>query len=234
MNQKLFVANWKEGPLTEALAVELAQLCDQEGTVICPPKKYIKTVFPILKHASLGVQDGEGATRLVAEGIKCAIVGHSSRRANGETDEMVTSQIIALREQGIVPIVCVGEKREDRDLDKAQEVVGKQLEAVLVALTGSETSTPVYIAYEPIWAISINQDGVAQPADADKVSKMLYYIQHRVGALKTPIHYLYGGSVDASTAAQFLLIPQVEGLLVGAASIDPDRCRALIRVLSRT
>jgi len=224
MYDKIIIANWKMNPQTTEEAIQLAKESDIEGLVICPPFPFLEEVKKTIKKAKLGAQDlfwepqgaytGEvSAKELKNLGVEYVIIGHSERRQNlGETDEIVAKKIKAAVEEGLTPILCVGETRAERDAGKTKEVVERELKVGL-SLVGQMSKVKgqrLVIAYEPLWAIGENASAADTPADfchqAIYLRKVLAGLFGSEAARATPI--LYGGSVDARNAAPFLRRPR--------------------------
>ncbi len=160
---------------------------------------------------------------LAAHGCQAVLCGHSERRQHHhETDDDIAAQVGAAGAAGLLPIVCVGETQAERDAGKAQEVVKRQLD---IALAGIEAST--VIAYEPVWAIGTGK--VATPED---IQAMHAFIRNALpeALMESPI--LYGGSVKPDNAAAIFACDDVDGALVGGASLVPDDFRAILTSLS--
>lgn len=243
---KLIVANWKMNPATVEEAVALAQATDIEGLVIAPPFPFLHAVGKVLKHAMLGAQDvahenppiggpytGEvSANELKSLGVRYVIVGHSERRQLGETDELIAGKMKSAVEAGLTPVLCVGESREAHDAGRAEEVVERELRlglSLLIAPHTPRTTNSFALAYEPIWAISTNKNAVADtPEDA---VNMVLYIKKQLEKLGFPsgARVFYGGSVDGENAAGFLKKKEIDGALVGGASLKPDDIKKIVR-----
>lgn len=219
--KKLIVANWKMNPLSEKEAIRLAKACDLPRVTIAPPFVFLAALKKILKKARLGAQDaffekqgpytGEiSFGELNDFGVKDVIIGHSERRALGETDVLINKKIKALLETHFRVILCVGEPFSVRKkgLNAAKKFVAKQL---LADLRGMKKFDNLTVAYEPIWAIGSGKNDdpkeAAQMADAIK------------SLIKTPV--LYGGSVNAKNIRGFLRERSIDGALVGGASLKP-------------
>ncbi len=174
-----------------------------------------------------GAFTGEVSASMASEaGADFVLIGHSERRhVFGETDEQVAWKIAAARRHGLVPVVCVGETLEERREDRVAEVILGQLDAALDALT--ESDGRFLIAYEPVWAIGTGE--TATPSDASEAHATLRSrLQERLGvggAARVPI--LYGGSVKPGNAAELLEAADVDGVLVGGASLDPESFSAI-------
>ena len=199
--------------------------------IVCPPSPSLPVVAERLKgsdvlvgaqnmhHESKGAYTGEVSPAMVRELCKYVILGHSERRhLFGETDEMVAKKVSAAIGVGLKPIVCVGETLSEREAGDATVVVQRQVRAALREVPSLEG---VIVAYEPVWAIGT---GVASsPADAQFIMEFIRgLMQEDFGrsALELPI--LYGGSVDANNVAGFVAQPDINGALVGSASLDAD------------
>lgn len=248
--RKLFFANWKmylSDADAEALARQFldAALSTSVDVAIAPGFTALDRVARLLRGSpvSLGAQNvfwmdggaytGEVSPRqLTALGVRYVILGHSERRAYlGESDEMIGRKVRATMEAGLVPVLCIGETKEERDAERQEAVVSGQLEAALAGVRVS-TEHPIVIAYEPRWAI-----GTGTPCTPENVTAMHGHIRSVIEALMdgdSPEHLrvLYGGSVDASNARAFLDLPAVDGLLVGGASARSTDAKALFELLS--
>ena len=162
-------------------------------------------------------------------GAKYCIVGHSERRAcNGDTDELVNTKIHALLKKGITPIVCVGESLSERDRDLTMERISYQVKAALYGLTDEQVKK-VVIAYEPIWAI-----GTGRTATDEQAQEVCFGIRENLraqyGALVSrKVCILYGGSMNAKNCAGLLAQPDIDGGLIGGASLKVEDFAAIIR-----
>lgn len=249
--RKLFFANWKmylSDADAEALARQFldAALEARVDVAIAPGFTALDRVARVLRGSpvSLGAQnvfwmDGGAYTgevsphQLTALGTRYVILGHSERRAYlGETNDMIAKKTKAAMEAGLIPVLCVGETKEEREAGRQEAVVGEQLE---IALAGARISPerPLVVAYEPRWAI-----GTGTPCKPEDVTAMHGHIRSVIDALLdgdalSHVRVLYGGSVDASNAESFLGLPAVDGMLVGGASARPADVRALFDLLSR-
>jgi len=220
----LIVANWKMNPVKAKEAEELfnsvkhgVKDIESAETVICPPFIYL----PLLKGLTLGAQDsyweekgaytGEVSIAMLKEmGCKYVIIGHSERRKYfNETDEMVNRKVKTTLEAELIPIICIGETGEEREMDKTESVLEKEIKQ---GLDGVDVSK-IIIAYEPIWAI-----GTGNPCDIEEARRMKEIIQKMVSK---NIRILYGGSAKANNAEGYLKQAGFDGLLVGGASLDP-------------
>lgn len=246
----LIVANWKMNKTTDqtidfARAVRDAELGKVEA-VVCPPftsilllsREFrdcgIKVGAQNIFYEDSGTFTGEVSAPMIKDFCKYVIVGHSERRTVfGETDEVVNRKAKKAIEHGMRPIICVGETAEDREQGRTDEVIEKQLMGSLAGISGAEMSK-VELAYEPLWAISKGKGDTktkaATPQDAEAVHmfirKVLSGMHGRDVSEKTRI--LYGGSVKPENVAQFTSTGNIDGGLVGGASLDPKSFRDLI------
>ncbi len=232
---KLIVANWKLHPLTVKDALRIAKASDRKHAVVCPPYPFLPAVARVLKRAALGAQDvfwqeegphtGEvSAQMLKAFKARYVIVGHSERRGLiGETDWMVHRKVRAAQAAGLRVILCVGEPGSVRKkgIAAAKKYVANQLKHDLKGAKGR-----VVLAYEPIWAIGTGK------ADTPKQSaEMAWFIKSYCRAkLGLPrVEVLYGGSVKPKNARRFLVHAEIDGALVGGASVKPKEFRAVLK-----
>jgi triosephosphate isomerase len=231
--RKLVVGNWKMNGSVAANAALLdalkaASLGSAEVSV-CVPAPYLRDVATALAktaiawggqdcsaHAS-GAYTGEVSAAMLAEfGCRHVIVGHSERRAmHGESDELVAAKAAAALSNGLVPIVCVGETLAERENGATERVVARQLGAVL-ELLGARIDGAV-VAYEPVWAIGTGK--TATPAEAQAVHGFLRALLTERGATGAAIRILYGGSVKADNATELFAEPDIDGGLIGGASL---------------
>ncbi len=162
-------------------------------------------------------------------GARGALVGHSERRhLFGETDEQTGKKVRAILAAGHVAFLCVGETLEEREAGKTEAVVLRQLRAGLEGVAGQAWSR-VVVAYEPVWAIGTGRN--ATPADAASVHRAIRAELGRLGA-STPVPVLYGGSVNQGNALSLLAEPEIDGVLVGGASLDPEGWAEIVGLAS--
>jgi len=222
-----------------ALAKAVAEKIDSSfagvEVAVCPPFVYLEAVAAALAGSSVGLgaqnayheksgaYTGEISVGMLRDiGCKYVILGHSERRQLlGETDEFIFTKVKAALEGGLTPIVCVGEVLEDREAGRTQEVVRKQFEGSLGGLSADEIAR-VVIAYEPVWAIGTGK--VATPAQAEEVHLDLRkLLTERYNAqVAEQVRIQYGGSVKPGNAAELLSQPNIDGALVGGASLVAD------------
>ncbi|NLF11038.1 MAG: triose-phosphate isomerase [Anaerolineaceae bacterium] len=214
--------------------------------VLCPPFTVLAAVRDLLSATEIGLgaqnmhweekgaYTGEVSPRMVQELAQYVILGHSERRAYfHETDEMVNRKIQAALAHGLLPIVCVGETEAQHDAGQTEEVVGSQVRACLAGLT-AEQAGGLVIAYEPVWAIGTGKAATVAGAGAvigltirGTVAEL--YDQATAQAVRVQ----YGGSVNPGNIAEFMAHPDVDGALVGGASLKPDFVD-LVRVAAET
>ncbi len=203
--------------------------------LICPPYVYLDRARQWLGDSviALGAQDvcpeqgpgaftGEVSGSMLAEiGCRYAIVGHSERRTlYGETDQIVTAKFAAAQAAGLTPVLCCGESLEEREADATAAVVGRQVNAVVDSL-GADVFASAVVAYEPIWAIGTGR--TATPDQAQEVHAVIRaLIAGRDATIAAGLRILYGGSMKGSNAADLLSQPDIDGGLVGGASLDAD------------
>jgi triosephosphate isomerase len=175
-----------------------------------------------------GAFTGElSATLAKAAGCRCVIIGHSERRQYfGETDATVNKRLKAVLAQGLVPIVCIGETLAERDGGQLEAVLRRQVEGALAGFTPAQLETLV-IAYEPVWAIGTGRTATAQQAQ-DAHAFVRSVLKAQVGALADRVRIQYGGSVKADNAHELLSMPDVDGALVGGASLKAADFNAII------
>jgi len=237
--KKLIAGNWKmNGSLVsnEALLKALllgigAPTCD---VAVCAPAPYLAQVQNLIDGSpiAVGAQDvsaqpqgaftGEQSAAMLKEfGVRYAIVGHSERRQyHGETDELVAAKAAAALANGLTPIVCVGETLAQREAGQTEEVVKRQLAAVIHV--NGHCISEIVVAYEPVWAIGTGK--TATPEQAQAVHVVLRaQLHHAASEHASDIRILYGGSMNASNAAELLAQPDIDGGLIGGASLKaPD------------
>jgi triosephosphate isomerase len=202
--------------------------------LLCPPFVYLWETGRLLKDTdvALGAQSvcaeaqgaftGEiSASMLRDVGCRFVLVGHSERRQYyGEDDALVARKFVAAQAQGLTPVLCVGETLEEREAERTVEVVARQLEAVL-AVSGVGAVGKAVVAYEPVWAIGTGRN--ATPEQAQEVHAMIRgRIAARDATIGASVRILYGGSVKASNAQELFAMADIDGGLVGGASLKAE------------
>jgi len=240
MRQPLVAGNWKMHGSRAGNADLVRHLLDmlkpeaRAEVLLCPPFVYLWETGRLLKDTdvALGAQSvcaeaqgaftGEVSGAMLRDvGCRYVLVGHSERRQLfGESDALVARKFVAAQAQGLVPVLCVGETLDEREGGKTSEVVARQLDAVLT-VSGVASLGRAVIAYEPVWAIGTGR--TASPEQAQEVHGM---IRAKVAALDVTIaasvRILYGGSVKASNARELFAMADIDGGLVGGASLNAD------------
>ena len=240
MRRRLIAGNWKMNGLRSdgvALARGLAERAAgarlEAELLVCPPATLIAHVAEALSGGAvaLGGQDchpdpsgahtGDLSAEMLADsGCRYVIVGHSERRANhGESDTLVRRKAEAALRAGLTPIVCVGETETERMRGEQGDIVARQLHGSVPEAAGPETAV---IAYEPVWAI-----GTGRTATAADVAEMHAHIRALLGGKGAGMRILYGGSVKAANAAELLALEDVDGALVGGASLKLEEFWAI-------
>jgi len=240
MRQPLVAGNWKMNgsldsikPLVEGIKAGKDAVSTAEMAV-CPPFVYVAQVAQMLAgtKVAVGAQDvsdqeagaftGEIAPGMLTDiGCKYVIVGHSERRSlYGESDEFTARKFAAARKAGLVPILCVGELLEEREQGITEAVVARQLDAV-IKLEGIAALGDAVIAYEPVWAI-----GTGKTASPQQAQEVHAFIRGKLAALDASVaekvQILYGGSMNAGNAAELLAMSDIDGGLIGGASLKAD------------
>ncbi len=234
MKKQLIAGNWKmngssqsNAALVSALAAGAANA--QCLVAVCVPAPYLAQVQLLVAgtRIDLGAQDvsqhesgaftGEVSARMLREfATRYCLVGHSERRQyHGETDVVVATKAQRALAAGITPIVCVGETLAEREAGRTEEVVKRQLAAVIH--TNGHCISEIVVAYEPVWAIGTGK--TASPEEAQQVHAVLRAQLHAATPHADRVHILYGGSMNAANAAQLLSQPDIDGGLVGGASL---------------
>lgn len=241
MRKPMVAGNWKMyKTITEArhLASEMIpglQAISAVESVLCPPFTALMTVYSMLEGSdvALGAQNmhwqesgaytGEVSPQMVKELCSYVIIGHSERRAYfGETDETVNKKVKAALAHGLRPIVCVGETLEENEAGRTSEVVSRQVKAGLADLE-IESADDLVIAYEPVWAIGTGKAATPQGANAVLADVIRPAVASLFGdTIAAGVRVLYGGSVKADNAREFFLQPDIDGALVGGASLKAD------------
>lgn len=243
MRKPIIAGNWKmNNTASEGVALvnalkPLVKNADCE-VVVCVPAIDIPAVSEALKgsNIALGAQNvhfeikgaftGEISANMLKEyGVKYVIIGHSERRQYfGETDETVNKRTLTALNAGLTPIVCVGESLEERETGKTESVLDKQLTD---GLKGIENIADIVIAYEPVWAI-----GTGKTATSEQANETIGYIRKKIGELFCPkcaekLRIQYGGSMNAGNCKELMAMPEIDGGLIGGASLKPNDFAAI-------
>ena len=247
----LVAANWKmnktvaeAGDFLERFVASIGGL-EAVDLVICPPYPALATAVEWTERTPIrvaaqnmhfeaeGAFTGEVSAAMLRDlGVEAVVLGHSERRQLFcETDEALARKVPAALDAGLLPILCVGESEDQRDAGETEEVLAAQLGADLAELDGGALSG-VVVAYEPIWAI-----GTGRTATTAQAQEAIAFIRSRLAERDAgqaeAVRILYGGSMKPDNAAELIAQPDVDGGLVGGASLDPDDflaiCRAGVR-----
>lgn len=248
MRRKIIAGNWKMNKdvnetvaLINDLKSRLQSLSDRLEVVICPPFTSLVVASQLIKdsplklgaqnisHENDGAYTGEISGRMLKSvGCEYVIVGHSERRTYfQENDDLVNRKTKKALAFGLKPIICVGETLDERERGLTEVVVGKQIRGALEGLSAEEVSQ-IVIAYEPVWAIGTGRN--ATPLQAEEIHR---FVRNLISILYTPTLaeetiIQYGGSVKADNAADLLSQPDVDGALVGGASLNPAEFAQII------
>lgn len=248
----LIAGNWKMNA-THLAAIQMVQKLsyrldpedyERVDVAVCPPFTSLRSVQTVIEAdhlaIALGAQDVDwresgaytgaiSVPMLSALGVAFVIVGHSERRALfGDSDRDVSKKAQAVVAGGMTPIVAVGESLEQREGDETEKVIGGQLRNAIAGLEPDVVSRAV-IAYEPVWAI-----GTGRTADPDTAAASIGFLRQEVASTHgdgaaAAVRILYGGSVNPGNIATFMAKRDIDGALVGGASLDPDQFASVIR-----
>jgi len=248
MRVPMIAGNWKMNTtISEAveLVSEMRRGLDEIGDVdkvVCPPFISLSAVKELIKGSSIklgaqnlyfeekGAYTGEISPLMVADLCEFVIIGHSERRQYfNETGETVNRKLRAALKVGLKPILCIGERLEEREAGRTEEVVTQQLWS---SLAGIDSLGDLIIAYEPVWAI-----GTGKAATGKQVNETVGLISLSIAQLYDKVvaqnmRILYGGSVTADNIAEFMPQPEIDGALVGGASLKADEFLSIVRQTS--
>lgn len=249
MRTPLVAGNWKMNKtvaeardLVTTMSAKLDEIAGVEK-VLCPPFLAIPVLAEMLRGSGIGLGaqnlhweekgafTGELAPNMVKEFCQYVIIGHSERRTYfGETDESVNRKLHAAMKAGLIPIVCVGETLEQYEAGSTSDVVQRQIQ---VGLAGVDAPSKVVVAYEPVWAIGTGKASSGENANFVHQQVIRPALRDLYGAPHAEaIRILYGGSVTAANAAEFFAYPDIDGALVGGASLKPDEFVAITKAIS--
>jgi len=252
MRRPLVAANWKLNGSLEMVSTLVADISvhmqgsQQVDVIIAPPYPYLQRVGERIQGANLslaaqnvamhqqGAYTGEVAAQMLADiGCEYVIIGHSERREYySETNEVVAKKVSCAIQSSLVPIICVGESLDDRQQGRVDEVIKAQLMSVIDEV-GIEALQHSVIAYEPIWAIGTGQ--TASPQQAQAVHKSIRELIARYSAqLSARIRIIYGGSVKPENARELILQEDIDGGLIGGASLDAEGFNQIVDAASET
>ncbi|WP_410012712.1 triose-phosphate isomerase [Sodalis sp. C49] len=251
MRYPLVMGNWKlngskrlVNDLIAALRTELNGVTGC-GVAIAPPVVYLEQAKRQLagSQLALGAQNvdtnlsgaftGEVSAEMLKDiGAKYIIIGHSERRTyHKESDELIAEKFAVLKEAGLIPVLCIGESEAENEAGETEAVCARQLDAVLNAM-GAKAFDNAVIAYEPIWAIGTGKS--ATPAQAQAVHKFIRgHIAKHDAAVAEQVIIQYGGSVNAGNAAELFTQPDIDGALVGGASLKADAFAVIVKAAAQ-
>ena len=248
MRVPLIAGNWKMNTTlseaTELVSRILRELdeIDNVDRVLCPPFISLAAIGELIKGSSIklgaqnlyfeekGAYTGEISSLMLADLCEFVIIGHSERRQYfSETGEIVNKKVVAALKAGLKPILCVGEKLEENEAGRTDEVVTEQLKS---SLAGINNINGLTIAYEPVWAI-----GTGKAATGEQANKTIGLIRRTISKLygekiTQDLRILYGGSVTADNATEFMQQPEIDGALVGGASLKADQFLSIVKQTS--
>lgn len=243
MRRQLVIGNWKmhgDQHSNRKLLQEMVTLwpgSPNTDVAVCPPLVYLSQAVQSLKGSpvAVGAQDvsdhssgaytGDVSVTMLADlGCEYVIVGHSERRQyHAETSELVARKTVAVLEQRLVPVICVGETESQRDAGEALTIIDEQLRPVLLQLTAEQLARCV-VAYEPLWAI-----GTGRTATPEQAQEVHEHIRTQLKQTSAEIRILYGGSVKPENAAALFAQKDIDGALVGGASLKANDFSAICR-----
>ena len=250
MRTPMVAGNWKMNKtvaeardLVNTMRAKLGEIANVEK-VLCPPFLAIPAVADLLAGSGIGLGaqnlhweekgafTGEVAPNMVKEFCQYVIIGHSERRAYfGETDESVNKKLHAAMKAGLIPIVCVGETLEQYEAGSTADVVRRQIKG---GLANVDAPSKVVVAYEPVWAIGTGKASSGENANTVHQQFIRPALSELYGAQAADaIRILYGGSVTAANAVEFFAYPDIDGALVGGASLKPDEFVAITKAAIR-
>ncbi|MCX6788732.1 MAG: triose-phosphate isomerase [Candidatus Jorgensenbacteria bacterium] len=239
--KKLLIANWKMKPKTLKEAIVLAKLSDDKDIYLAPPYIFLQSIKNVLKKATIGAQDlfqenppkggaftgAVSAAMLKSIGIGFVILGHSERRALGETDVIISKKIAIACESKITPVLCVGESEgiRKKGIEEAMRFVAEQIKNDVSSIP--KTVKKMIVAYEPIWAIGTGNNDT--PESASQMARHIKKILSDQYSIKAKV--LYGGSVNSKNISEFAKESDIDGFLVGGASADPKEFKTIIKII---
>ena len=248
MRVPLIAGNWKMnttvGEAVELVREMLRELdeIDNVDKVLCPPFISLVAVRELIKGSSIklgaqnmhfedkGAYTGEISPLMLADLCEFVIIGHSERRQFfNETGEIVNKKVKAALKVGLKPILCIGERLDENEAGRTQEVVTEQLNSALAEIDSLKGLT---IAYEPVWAI-----GTGKSATGEQANETIGLIRQKIASLYDNViaqntRLLYGGSVTADNIAEFVKQPEIDGALVGGASLKADQFVSMVKQTS--
>ncbi|QFQ32135.1 triose-phosphate isomerase [Buchnera aphidicola] len=249
MRKKIIVANWKLNSNIKNISIffknlklNISSYLKYNTVVIAPSTIYLERVYKKINNLNvfLGAQDvnlnkkgaftGETSILMLKDvGVKYVIVGHSERRLfHNESNELIAKKFSLIKNSYLIPILCVGESKDEKRRNQTKEIIKNQLNTIF-ELLGEKAFINSIIAYEPIWAIGTGLS--ADPVYVESIHKFIKdYINHYSSNNLEEIIVQYGGSINSKNAQSFLQKPNIDGLLVGSASLDYKEFLEIIKI----
>ncbi|WP_417527084.1 triose-phosphate isomerase [Marinomonas shanghaiensis] len=245
IRQKIVAGNWKMNGSKESISLLINGLLEMEGSnsevVVAPSFPYLSQVESLVSGSAIvlaaqnisqevkGAFTGEVSASMLGDfGVKYVLLGHSERRSlYNEEDEIVASKVKLALEFGLTPMLCVGETLAEREACKTLEVCERQIQAV-IDVVGIAAFDNLVIAYEPVWAIGTGLSASAEQAQ-DVHKAIRAFLAQSSESVSQKVQILYGGSVKASTSSALFKMPDVDGALVGGASLDAKEFIAIVK-----
>jgi triosephosphate isomerase (TIM) len=245
IRQKIVAGNWKMNGSKESVSSLVNGLLEMENSgsevVIAPSFPYLCQVDGLISGSRIvlaaqnasqevkGAFTGEVSASMLSDfGVKYVLVGHSERRSlYGESDELVAAKVKTIFEFGLTPMLCIGETLAERESGKTLEVCERQIQAV-IDLVGISAFEQLVVAYEPVWAIGTGLSASAEQAQEVHQS-IRAFLAKLSESVAEKVQILYGGSVKASTSSALFQMPDVDGALVGGASLDAKEFIAIVK-----
>ncbi len=236
MKKKLILGNWKMNGSLDSNTALIKHIHAWEGTAlvgVCPPSVYLGQIAALLRgsQVTLGAQDcsvhnagaytGENSAQMIASlEAKWCLVGHSERRQyHNESDELVVTKANAAADAGLLPVICVGESLEERESGRMPAIIKKQIEHIF-QFGNKSTLENMIIAYEPVWAIGTGK--TATPEQAQEVHSMIRELCRAHDRSLEDIYIIYGGSMNVQNVKDLLSQSDIDGGLIGGASLKGD------------
>jgi triosephosphate isomerase len=245
IRQKIVAGNWKMNGSRESIVSLIGGLLKMDGSssevVVAPSFPYLSQVNDLIdgsgvmlaaqnvSHELKGAYTGEVSASMLGDfGVKYVLLGHSERRSlYGETDDIVASKVKTVLGFGLVPMLCIGETLAERESGKTLDVCERQIQAV-IDVVGIDAFERMTIAYEPVWAIGTGLSASAEQAQEIHQS-IRAFLAKSSESISQKVQILYGGSVKASTSSALFKMPDVDGALVGGASLDAKEFIAIVK-----
>ncbi|AZR72279.1 triose-phosphate isomerase [Anoxybacter fermentans] len=246
MRKPFIAGNWKmnktvsEGAELAKALISLVEDVNDVEIVVCPPAVDLYLVKMVLEGTNIGLgaqnmhwEDsgaftGEISPVMLKELCQYVIIGHSERRQYfAETDETVNKKVKAAFAHELIPIICVGESLEERESGQTEKVCERQVLAALDGLTEEQVARAI-IAYEPIWAIGTGRSATSSDAN-ETIGFIRNVVRNKFGDSADKMRILYGGSVKPNNISEYMKEPEIDGALVGGASLDAESFAAIVK-----